>query len=54
VPSNGEYYFWVEDFSEVTGKYGAALTATSATSKSSGFTVKYSEALTIVVHRGAV
>lgn len=53
VPSDGEYYFWVEDFSEVTGKYGPALAATSAASKSSGFMVKYGEALVIVVHRGA-
>ena len=54
VPSDGEYYFWVEDFSKVTSKYGAALTAMRATSNSSGFTVKYSEALTIVAHRGAI
>lgn len=54
VPSDGEYYFWLEDFSEVTGKYGTALAAISATSDSSGLTVKYSESLIVVVHRGAI
>jgi len=49
IPSDGEYYFWVEDFSHVTGKYGSALVAVSATSDSKGLTVIYSPSLAVVV-----
>jgi hypothetical protein len=49
IPRDGEYYFWVEDFSQVKGKYGAALVAAGATTTAGTFTVRYEPAPVVAV-----
>jgi hypothetical protein len=41
VPADGKYYFWVEDISKPTGKYGEALVATASERTSSSLIIHY-------------